>query len=429
VPSTFNIRRTFVMCLTALVVIAASSRPASQETPSTAPSAAPTGRDTSEAHLGQGYDALKQDMYEVAVSEFQAALQLDPTLVWRARFPLAVALFELHRSDDSRRELETIRREVGDHPNVSYYLGRLDVDDRKFESAIRNLNKAAGKPPFPDTAYYLGFAYFKHGDLPAAEKWLKEAARINPRDAQAQYQLGFVYRKEGREEEARKTLAASEESRRHDNSEARLKTECGKKLDQGPREEARTFCDQLYAADDADKLTALGTLYGQHGDLDAALKPFRRAAELNPRSPQVQYNLALAYYQVNQFEAARAALAKVIDRWPDLFQLNALYGAVLLKLGEDAPAYRALHHAQQLNPQDSGTTEMLYTVTLTLALKNKDARQFADSLHYLEEAVKLRPQEPEPHRSMAELYNITNRPAQASAEQREADRLSKNPAN
>src|SRR5208337_3743659 len=121
---------------------------------------------------------------------------------------------------------------------------------------------------------------------------------------------------------------------------------------------------QLYDPDNAEKLTALGTIYGQHGDLEAALKPLRRAAELAPESPQMQYNLALAYYQLNQFEQARAPLAKTIQRWPDLFQLNALYGAVLLKLGENLPAYQALHHAQQLNPQDSGTSEQLYKVTL-----------------------------------------------------------------
>src|ERR1700719_2824698 len=79
--------------------------------------------ETPEAHLGKGYDALKQDMYEVAVGEFRSALQLDPSLVLRARFPLAVALFELHRSEDARRELEAVRHEVGDHPNVLYYLG------------------------------------------------------------------------------------------------------------------------------------------------------------------------------------------------------------------------------------------------------------------------------------------------------------------
>src|SRR6202008_2863009 len=123
-------------------------------------------------------------------------------------------------------------------------------------------------------------------------------------------------------------LAASQELRRRDDSEALLKSECAKKLEQGRPPEAGSVCEQLYAANDPDKLTALGTIYGQHGDLEAALKPFRRAAELAPQSPQMQYNLALTYFQLNRFEEARAPLAQIIERWPDLFQLNALYGAV-----------------------------------------------------------------------------------------------------
>jgi len=109
--------------------------------------------------------------------------------------------------------------------------------------------------------------------------------------------------------------------------------------------------------------------------------------------------------------------------------LNALYGAALLKLGEDVPAYKALHHAQQLNPQDPGTTDLLYKLTLDLAGKSQRDRQYSDALRYLEEAGKLRPGAPEPHRSMAEIYTLTNRPGEATAEQQEADRLSKAPSN
>ena len=381
---------------------------------------------TLEAHLGKGYDALKQDRYEVAASEFRAALDLDPTLVLRARFPLAVALFESHQSDEARREFEAVRREVGAHPNVLYYLGRLDLDDRNFTGAIKNLSQAVAKPPFPDASYYLGYAYFKQGDLKAAEKWLQEAAQANPRDARIPYQLGFVYRKEGREEEARKALALSEELRKRDANETRLRQECGQKLDQGPREEARALCEQLYDPDNPERLTALGTIYGQHGDLEDALKPLRRAAELAPESPQMQYNLALTYYQMNQFEQARAPLANAIKRWPDLFQLNALYGAILLKLSEDLPAYQALHHAHQLNPQDSSTGDLLYMATLGLAQKSQSAKQYSEALRYFEEAAKLRPLEPTPHQGMAEIYTITNHPAQATAAQQEADRLTRN---
>jgi Flp pilus assembly protein TadD len=421
-----SIRRRIVLLLIPLVLLGARTVLSATQA---APSAVPSVPDTPEAHLGKGYDALKQDRYEEAVTEFDAALRLDPGLTLRARFPLAVALFELHHSEESRREFDIVRKEVGDHPNVLYYLGRLDVEERNFESAIRNLKTAAAakpKAPFPDTAYYLGFAYFKHGDLTVAEKWLKEAAQLTPSDARVLYQLGFVYRKEGREEEAKKALAASDELRRRDDDDIKQRAECGRKLDQSPGEEARTFCEQLYAPNDADKLTALGTLYGQHGDLEAALKPFRRAAELSPKSPQMQYNLALTYYQLGRFRDASAALAPIVEQWPDVFQLNALYGAVLLKLGDEATAYPTLQHAQQLNPQDARNTDLLYKLLLSLAHRHQETRDYPTSLRYLGEAAKLRTGEPEPHRSLAEIYTLTGNPEQAASELREADRLTRN---
>ena len=267
--------------------------------------------------------------------------------------------------------------------------------------------------------------YFKQGDLPAAEKWLKEAAQLNPQDARIRFQLGSVYRKEGREEEAAKALALSDELRKREDSESRLRLECGQKLDQGLREEAHALCDQLYDPDNANKLTELGTIYAQHGDLQAALKPLRRAVELAPQSPQTQYNLALAYFQLNQFVEARTSLAGAIKRWPDLFQLNALYGAVLSRLGDDASAYQAFRRAYQLNPQDSANADLLYRTALALARKSQGAKRYSDSLGYLEQAAKLRPHEPEPHRRMADVYTRTGRPARATTERQEADRLSK----
>lgn len=384
--------------------------------------------DAAETHLGRGYDALKQDRYDTAVSEFRAALALDPNLVLRAQFPLAVALFELHQPAEARKEFEAVRREAGDHPNISYYLGRLDLEDHDFDSAIRNFTAANVKSPFPDTTYYLGFAYFKHGDLANAEKYLREAAEASPRDARIPYQLGLVYRQQGLEEQARKSFALSDELHQQDDREGRLRVECGQKLDQGPREEAHSFCNQLFDPDNAEKLMTLGTIYAQHGDLDAALKPLRRAAELQPQSPQMQYNLALAYYQLNRFEDARAPMTGAVKRWPDLFQLNALYGAILFKLGEDLSAYGVLQHSHQLNPDDAGTRDMLYETALRLARKNQTGKRYSDSLRYLDEASKLRPQEPEPHRRMAEIYKLTGRAAQASAQQQRADRLASTPA-
>ena len=411
-----------VVSLAAVVIVSTGHLGRCQDHP--APRAA-----SAEVHVGKGYEALKQENYELAAREFRAALDLDPALVLRAQFPLAVALFEMHQSDDARREFEAVRREVGDHPNVTYYLGRINLEDGDFKSAIQNLSKAVVKPPFPDTAYYLGFAYFKQGNLPAAEKWLKEAARVNPRDSRTQYQLGFVYRKEGRDDDARKAMARSKDLRQREDNQSILRQECAEKLQHASKEEAYAVCDQLYDPDDVDRLTALGTLYAQHGDLEAALRSLRRAAELSPKSPQMQYNLALTYYQMQRFEAAREPLADALKRWPDLFQLNWLYGAVLVNLGEDRAGYQALHHAHEINPEDPAAGDMLYLAALGLAKKDQDSREYPTALHYLEEAAKVRPGEPEPHRRMAEIYNLTSQTAEATAEQQEADRLAKNSPN
>jgi len=411
-----HISRMLVLSLTTLV----PARAVPHDSP-----AAEQASNAVEPHLGKAYDALKQDRYDEAVNEFRAALNLDSTLTLRARFPLAVALFEMKKFDEAHHELEAVRHEVGDHPNVLYYLGRVDLEEHNFQSAIRNLTAAAAKPPFPDTAYFLGYAYFKQGDLASAEKWLKEAAQASPRDARIPYQLGLVYRRQGREEDAKKALVLSDELRQRDDKESRVRLECAQKLDQGLKDDARAVCEQLYDPDDAEKLTELGTIYGQHGDPEAALKPLRRAAELAPQSPQMQYNLAMAYFQLSRFEEARAPLADAVQRWPDLFPLNALYGAVLSKLGEHLAAYLALSRAHQLNPQDSGTADLLYNTIIALARKSAQDRRYPDALRFCQEAANLRPQEPEPHREMAEIYRLTGHPEQATAEQQTADRLDK----
>jgi Flp pilus assembly protein TadD len=385
--------------------------------------------DQAEVHLGKGYEALKQERYGDAATEFRMALKIDPTLVMRARFPLAVALFEEHKGVEARHELETVRQAVGEHPSVCYYFGRLDLEEQKYKSAVANLNKAIANPPFPDTAFYLGFAYFKDGNDQDAEKWLKEAATRNPEDSRAQYQLAVLYRKEGREEEAQQAFSRTKEQRERSDKLSQLKWDCAKELDHGVSEQALTVCEQLYNPDDAEMLATLGILYGQHGELDRALKPLLRAAELEPQSPQMQYNLAFTYYRMGRFADARGPLAGAVERWPDLFSLNALYGAVLWRLGEAEPAYQVLKRAHKLNADDASTTDFLYKAALELAKNSEESASHSQALAYLKEAAALKPSEPQPHQQMALIYSQTGHPDQARAEQQKLNQLTKSSNN
>src|SRR6202035_734033 len=139
---------------------------------------------------------------------------------------------------EARQELETVRQAAGERPSICYYLGRLDLEERKYKNAVANLNKAVVNPPFPDTAYYLGFAYFKDGSDQDAEKWLKEAARLNPDDSRAQYQLAVLYRKEGREDEAQQAFSRTKEQRERSDKLSQLKWDCAKQLDRVASQQA-----------------------------------------------------------------------------------------------------------------------------------------------------------------------------------------------
>jgi tetratricopeptide (TPR) repeat protein len=385
-------------------------------------------RESAESHLGKAYDSLKQEKYEDAEKEFRAALVIDPSLVLRARFPLAVALFEQRKYVESRREFEAVRRAAGDQPGIFYYLGRIDLEQQNFKGAIAKLEKASTQPPFPDTAFYLGLAQLKLGSNQAAEKWLKKATEANPSDSRAEYELAKLYRKEGREEEAKQAFARSKEIQVQSGKRSQLRFQCGQELDRIPAGQAPS-CEQLVATNNAEQLAALGVLYGQHGQLEKALTPLQRAAELSPQSPQMQYNLAFTYYQLKRFPEARASLETAAQRWPDLFPISALYGAVLWSLGEAKPAYDVLHHAHLLNSQDAGTTALLYQSTLQLARQSDKADAVSDALRYLQEAVSLAPADPEPHRIMAALYRRTGRPAQADQEDQKAAEISRSRGN
>jgi tetratricopeptide (TPR) repeat protein len=376
-------------------------------------------------HLGNGYEALKQEQYERAEKEFRAALSIDPSLVMRARFPLAVALFEEHKFPESRQEFEAVRQVTGEQPGISYYLGRLDLEERNYKGATENLTRASAHPPFPDTAFYLGLAYLKQGSDADAETWLKKAIQVNPDDSRAEYELATLLRKQGRQEEANQIFQQAKDAKARSDKQSQLKFQCNQALDRDPIEAATPICEQLYDPNDVDKLTALGILYGQHGYLEKALKPLQMAAELAPQSPQMQYNLAFTYFRLKRFEDARAPLAGAVQSWPDLFPLNALYGNVLWNLGEMLPAYQALHHAHELNTQDANTTALLYQSTLALAGRSESAGDSPKALAYLQEAVSLNPKAPEPHQQMAAIYKHMGRPEQAKAEEVKSEALGK----
>ena len=376
-----------------------------------------------ELHVGKALEAMKNNRYQEAVREFRAALALDPNLVVQARFPLAVALFGLKDVDQCRKELDVVRSKTGDSPQVAYYLGRLDLMEGHLDPAIRNFTLAASNPPFPDTAYYLGYAYLKKGDKAKAEEWLHKAAELAPRDFRVEERLALLYQSMGRKEEAEKAFARSDDLHKQDIEATGVALECGRTLDTRPLEEARAVCQKLFDTEDTSKLVTLGTLYGGHRDYADALEPFRRAAELEPDSYEMQYNLGLTYFRLKRYAEARTPLEKAAQLRPDMFETTAPLGAVLYALGDDPAAYQALGRAHELRPENAEISGLLFNVALDLAQQSASRKDYSAALPYLLQAAEIHPGDSQVHRHLADVYNLLGDGTRAAGERHLADRL------
>jgi tetratricopeptide (TPR) repeat protein len=67
-------------------------------------------------------------------------------------------------------------------------------------------------PVIPDVGSESVEVHLREG-----QKWLKEAAKRNPEDSRAEYQLALLYKKEGREEEAKQAFSRTKEQRDQSN--------------------------------------------------------------------------------------------------------------------------------------------------------------------------------------------------------------------
>jgi len=357
------------------------------------------------AHIGKGYELVQNDRFAEAAEEFRAALALDPR-ARNARYQLAVCLLALGEYAASRREFERLRDETGNDPSVAYYLARLDLLAGDSAAAVRRLAPVMLKPPFPDTAFYLGSAYLAQGRVDDAIRWLKTGAQADPRDFRTHYRLARALQRKGLTDNAEREYALSTEMREHYNETARQSIACVQALRNEPPDAARGVCDRMFDASDPDKLTTLGMLYGGNGRYEEAIRPLQRAAALDPDSFEVYHNLGLTYFRLHRLAEARAPLEKAVSLRPDFFGSNALLGATLYSLKDDPEAYRVLDFAHRLKPGDADTTELLFRICVILGNRSAAAGDYAAALRFLTEAGELRPGNPELQSRIAEIEKL-----------------------
>lgn len=342
--------------ITALMMIAVLSSPANAQQPG------------AEAHLGRGTQLMQEHLFEAAAAEFEQAVAASPKDP-RAHFQFAVCLLALGRNDEARTQFEQVQKLAGDSVYIQYYLGRLDLLSNDYASAIKRLGSVAEKPPFPDTAFYLGIAYVSAGDVTNGIKWLERAVKLLPNDYRVHYRLGRAYSSAGRDQDAAQELDLYARLRdAHKNNEKDVR-DCAGALQAQSLPAAREICRRMFDPNDPEKLTLLGQLYGDAGAFDDALAPLKRAVQLDPKSFDAWHNLGVTYFRLQRYAEAREPLQTAVRLRPEFYGSVVLLGATLYMLGDDEAALPVLEQAHRLNPSDEQTTQVLEQLRAKLPKK------------------------------------------------------------
>ncbi len=305
------------------------------------------------AYLGKGNQLMQAERYDEAAAQFSQALSYDKTLQ-EARKNLAICDFEIRDYKDARALFESLAA-GRDHVLAAYYLARLDIRDDHLDSAIKRLQNNS----FVDAKYFLGIAYFKRGLYQEAIQSLRTYIEQNPRDFRAHQWLARSLQKSGLAEEANREFQRTRELHEYYTDGSVAIGRCRSLLSDGKTDQAWAACKPMLQTDDVDKIAAIGMLFGQINDQPHALQAWQAAIALDPGSPEINYNLALAYFQVRNIQDSLKYARKAFELWPAFPEANVLYGTILYMTGPDAEAGRVLRHALALRPDDANVSRLL----------------------------------------------------------------------
>ncbi|QOX80566.1 tetratricopeptide repeat protein [Trichlorobacter lovleyi] len=201
-----------------------------------------------------------------------------------------------------------------------YQMGVSFLEERNYTAALTDLSEAEKlDPDNAELQYNLGRALTGKRRLDLAEQRYLRALALRPKYSEARNDLGVLYLETGRWDNAIQQFRAVKDDLfypRHDHALINLGLAY---LGKGDYSAA---LEELYTARSADprnpivKVAIGRVLFGQ-GKTQQAVQEYRRAIEIAPDYAQAHFQLGLALMKESQLAAARAAFKEVVRIAPD----------------------------------------------------------------------------------------------------------------
>ena len=283
-------------------------------------------------------DSLKHGDYRGEV-----VLYYPPTLPSTPENDLYLALAQVQQGSNLAEGIRRLEDAIGRHrparPEFYYELGRAYGRVADHDAVIRWCREARRRDSgFAPALKELAAAVTAQGDFAAAADALRQAVALQPDDAKAFADLGSVYLRDNRAEDARKALQqalALDPTLPAANNTMGLSS-----LRAGNADAAeRHLRDAIrFQPDLAEAHNNLGNLLAGRRDYAAAAYHFERAIAADPQHVEARHSYGVVLALMGSHRRAADVLQAVVDLAPGLLAARLDLAEVLMTMGRPRDA-------------------------------------------------------------------------------------------
>jgi len=339
----------------------------------------------------RGVILMRQGDYDQAEAALTEAARIDPKF-WNARFNLAEIPFLKKDWAEARNRFEQLlstgqsdlAKEASQLIQYKILLTYLMEGQSNMVDSI--LAKLELSPDTPAVDYVKAAVALQQKNESEAKDWISAAEKnyspqLNKLFVESLYEIGWMEKPEGQRRASLPLMTAAERTEK-------TKAFARSKFEQSQQAfRQRDFASALKLVDEADKadpnqpatLNLRGEILMQQGQFDDAEAAFKKAAKLDPKLRDAQYNLAQIPFKKKEYAKARDRFETLYKRIPggdknqaaELIKFK-IYMTLLME-GKESKA-----HSMMEEFQFTGDTPALYYAQAAWEYKHKNAQKAED---------------------------------------------------
>jgi tetratricopeptide (TPR) repeat protein len=270
-----------------------------------------------------------------------------------------------------------------------------------YQTALALFREILARNPTVTTAYLgIGDIYMEQGNAAQAEPNFARAARLEPRNFEAQFKHGNALQLLKRYAEAIRAYHRALVIR-PDSAEANLSI-ATTYIEMGEPDSARVFAEKAVdlAPEDGAARVNLGAVYDKLGMWDEAIETYRAALELTEPTPEIIMNLVKALGEAERYREMIDA-AETLNRMQPHANAYERIGYGWFKLRDYGQSRAAYERAVEIDPDNWPSWNGIgcNAVNQWLLSKKQDAEAKAEAGQALRRSLRINPDQ----RSVIEL--------------------------